>query len=330
MNWTDNYFTVFICTFQMPFFILISGYFFSKDIEHKTAFTVAKEKLKGVLIPILIWNTIFYIPISMLSLWQGWQSSDEIIHGFIPYLFEGLWYLWAYLLISLLMCIVCCFAKKESVRLFGYIGILIITHAGLGGFCHLDFMFPFFLLGYCIEKIEKKLSARMKTSIVLALALVFPVMVYLFRPEYSMYILGRAFDLSMGLIYIKAYAIRFLAGVTGSAFVGAVLYFLWHKVRRLTIVDYMLELGRWTMALYILHTLLISYFMRWLIDGMGIHAFFETYIHLTNFVISPIIVVVTFEVCKWIINLIKKTVLSNFIFGIKKHSLKKGMYQKFK
>ena len=54
-----------------------------------------------------------------------------------------------------MMCIVCGLAKKESVRLIGYVGILLITHAGLGGFCHLDFMFPFFLLGYGIEKAEK-------------------------------------------------------------------------------------------------------------------------------------------------------------------------------
>lgn len=48
MSWEDNYFTVFTATFQMPLFILISGYFFSKSSKRQTYPTIALKKLRSV------------------------------------------------------------------------------------------------------------------------------------------------------------------------------------------------------------------------------------------------------------------------------------------
>lgn len=96
------------------------------------------------MIPIVIWNTIFYIPISVLALWQGWQEISEILRGYIPYLFQGLWYLWAYLLISLLMCLVNFVVKEEIYRLLVYIVFIIVTHLRVGGVAF-GFYVPLFL-----------------------------------------------------------------------------------------------------------------------------------------------------------------------------------------
>ena len=318
MEWSDNYLTVFTTTFQMPLFIVISGYLFSKSTKRHTYSLIAKRKVKSILVPIIIWNSLFYMPISALSLWQGWQTINEILLGYVPYIFEGLWYLWAYLLISLFMCLINSLLKNEIHRLLGYIVLIAVTHLGVGGCYHLDFMFPFFLIGYYYEKSAKRIPIKWKKVFATIACLFFPVFLSMFRPEFSMYLLGNMFEITELNYYFWACIIRFFAGVTGCVFISLTIYVLYKISHNKTITTRFSCIGKMTMELYILHTFLVSYLMRWIIDGVGIHGYFIEHSHLTNFLFAPIVVTFVLIICVGMIRIINKIpVLSGIVFGLK-------------
>ena len=95
---------------------MISGYLFYNSTQRQSYKTLVQKKIGGALIPTLFWNSVIYVPISMLALWQGWQTVFDVAKGYFPYLFEGLWYLWAYFLCSTILCVVNMIAPKIKSR----------------------------------------------------------------------------------------------------------------------------------------------------------------------------------------------------------------------
>lgn len=178
-------------------------------------------------------------------------------------------------------------------------------------------MFPFFLIGYYCEKIISKVSAKLGIVIATVAGAIFPIFMYFFHPEYSMYLL-EAFDITKIFYYVKAYAIRFMVGITGCALISVVLWIIWRRLQKRAVSNRLVFIGTLTMELYILHTFFVSYLIHWLFDGLGLHAFFCMHTHFTNFVIAPVITIGVILVCTGIIQIINKIpVLSTIMFGLK-------------
>ena len=57
-NWERNVLELFICSFHMPLFIAVSGYFFLNSVKRKTPCDFFKSKFQHLMIPSLTIGTI--------------------------------------------------------------------------------------------------------------------------------------------------------------------------------------------------------------------------------------------------------------------------------
>lgn len=173
---------VFIYTFHMPAFILISGYF-SKKI-HQQGY-IAKL-VKKLLIPYAVFQVIYTLYYSLLF-------EDNISFSFfIPR--WGLWFLLSLLLWNILLYF---FSRiKYGLPLAIIVSLLIGYDAHVSEFLSLSrtfFFFPFFMMGYYLKK-EHFLTLKSRTHIIIGylLAIFTFVIIYCFVPvEARLWLLGK-------------------------------------------------------------------------------------------------------------------------------------------
>lgn len=323
LPWNNNYFSITTTTFQMPFFILISGYLFYASTKRQSYQKIIKKKASTVLVPIVIWNTIFFIASTLVSIIRN-SSSGSIISNYFYYMFHSLWYLWVYLLISIIMCLVGLIIRRESIRIIIYIVIEIGAHFLFEYVFYFEFMFPFFLVGYYIAKNGEKLKGKVRTTILIVLAIVYPILRLFYIPEYSIYMLPSKMNLVEWVYFIKAYAIRFLAGISGTACCYLLARILWKSSEIIRESKNIRLVGKRTMELYILHSFIVSFLIKKVVAFLKLNEFFVERLFITNFVFALLLAVFVLIGCLLITKAIYKIPkIGSIVFGIKKTVNKK-------
>jgi len=120
------------------------------------------------------------------------------------------------------------------------------------------------------------------------LILIYPILRFLYRPEYSMYITGVLFDSGNAGYTLYAYLIRFLAGLSGCAAVYTGSKWFYHFLcGKKLMKNFLCRIGEYSMAIYILHGYMIDaiYVMA---ERYGIGTFMVRNLELLNFVVAPI------------------------------------------
>ena len=136
---------VFVRTYDMPFFILISGIFMAKSVDKYVPWKNILNKLSSILIPLVFWNVLFYlIRLAVASvLGSGVFSKDAFMAAL-----TGSWFLWAALLCSCLMIVICGLFKTMAMRLVASIVISVLFLFVPKDLWNIAFMFPFYALGF--------------------------------------------------------------------------------------------------------------------------------------------------------------------------------------
>ncbi|MCM1188847.1 MAG: acyltransferase family protein [bacterium] len=104
LDYTRNRLYLLIYSFHMPLFMFMAGYFFKKSMQKYSFKNLLIRQAKGLLIPLFVWNTIFYYFWYAIHMLQG-KEEGPVLRGWL-YSMRGLWFLSSLFICSLIVLVV--------------------------------------------------------------------------------------------------------------------------------------------------------------------------------------------------------------------------------
>jgi fucose 4-O-acetylase-like acetyltransferase len=233
MNQSGYILLCFMRTYDMPFFMILSGYFLRKSQERGSTWKVVTNRISTLVVPIVIWTFA--------------RGSLNV--------FGGMYYfLWA----VVCSCVVCATASGISscapdklrmpLQLFVYVGAVVLMHLIKMPY-NLFYLFPFFALGYLCSRLRFSLPEPIEMCLLLAWVLC----MCFWHTNYTPWqINGVAWKGDSWVIVIYLY--RFVLALLGVHFVWKICdgIRIWLKVDS-WMGQVITNAGRESMAMYLLH-----------------------------------------------------------------------------
>lgn len=247
-NWDDRLFD-FICIFDMPLFIAVSGYFTFFSINRYSFREYALNRFLFLFIPMVSWS--FVHAVIQVSI------SGNIVHLF-AYAFTDIcrvyWFIWAIILHSMFIGLL---NKLKMDNIYVLLGTLLISAFIPSGRLPyvlpiINTMYPFFVLGYIIA--SKKLHEQViqNKSIVLSM-IVASFVLYLFWDNQSNYYINSSGIDNMGFTLY-----RLLGGTFISVAVAIAFYYIYKKVGSFSITGFLIQAGKNSLTIYLAQMMLIN------------------------------------------------------------------------
>lgn len=279
--------------YDMPFFMILSGYFLFKSIEKKSFKNLFWEKITKLLIPILLWNWIIHFP---------YPST------------ESFYFLWAVFISSILTITIHTITQqlklKLYVRLFLFLGVILSLFLLPYQQFNLFYLYPFFVLGYLSNTIQVKLKF-------IPLFILFVISICLWEPEYSPW---KTNPTTLNGHFTLIYLFQFFIGAIGSF----VMWRIWSFIFKSNpIINLITKTGKETMALYILQTIAIEIILSKIIryvqteiwDGINYLTVSPKNTYLMAYVMAPIIAFISIVILYKIIIITKSNTCLSKIWG---------------
>ena len=294
-----------IYTFHMPLFMFISGYFFKSSLDKRSLIEIIKLKIIQLGIPIFIWTCFYYVE-DLIYTGDRFQ-----IKQLFNLLFRRLWFLTAYLILSIFIAIVWQFFKKYSkgfVLTCGLLGFLIlIVPDWLFSAVYFKFMYPYFVAGIFAMAFKEQLESY-KKQIFIVSTVVFLLLLIGFKDNYYVYTSGMYLPFGEGFLeqlYIIYY--RYFIGLAGTIMVMGILGYLYSLGHNHLFV----KLGKYTMEIYIVHIFFLNYLYRFQAQNL---LSMNQWIY--NLVYTPIVSALLTIICLGIIKLLyKNKYTKGILFG---------------
>jgi fucose 4-O-acetylase-like acetyltransferase len=308
---SDSYFSnpvfIFIYTFHMPLFMLLSGYFFANTVKKYETSKLIDNRFKTLFVPIFMWSLI---PVGILLLKSIIRQSIDILllKEILNILIYNLWFLWAIFFCSILTMII---SKRFSDSLCVYIGVLIVLTLLPDGWNvqYYKFMYPFFVVGYFWKKSLfgrcEMYLIKYKWLLFVALVISFIFLYHFYDYECYIYTSGIFVLKNGGLKQFWIDIYRWMIGFVGSAMVLWILYIVVrNKHNRIT--ESLAKLGENSLGIYILDNLINQYILMRVCGGVS----------GLNYVITGIETIIVLFVCYVVTKEIKKiSVLNRLLLG---------------
>lgn len=253
--WIERY----LISFHMPLFMLVSGYLFYFSVQRHDELDIIKGRFGMFVWPILTMAVFHHLRGHIVHFDIASFLAD------IPYnLFNSLWFFWALMIITILVCLVHRFARDHWV---GYVVIIAFTLLlpnvyPLRAYVHL---LPTFVVAYMVAK-YRKVNTQIwggKTSALMCLFLLFMVVHLLMLQNFDyddMIYFSRYSLLGSTNLWadVSKDAFRFLIGIVGSLVVLIALH-LAIKVGLLRgkFMKYAKSVGSMTFGIYVFQDLLL-------------------------------------------------------------------------
>lgn len=311
----------FVRTYDMPFFILISGLFLSKSVDKYVWWKNILNKAAAILIPLILWRSIFYACNVVIGFVLN-GSLNISIGAFVGYL-SGSWFLWAAFICAMIMICICRIFKSQGLRLGAAIAVSVLCLFIPKDIFNISFMFPFFAIGFFLEWITSKINDKALDIIKSVSVLAFIAMYCFWKGEYSVwdspaYILGGD---TVHTLLITVF--RFVIGCTGCITVTFIIDFLFTRKGRVIgfINKHIVSAGSNTLVIYLFQGFALEFVfaacMEKAVEMLGYNPLVSN-LNLLGFVIAPIVAFVCMMVLNIIINLMKKIpCIGKYIFGFK-------------
>lgn len=294
---------ILIVSFHMPIFMMLSGFFFIKSIRHKSFSQQILVRSRQLLLPCFAWALISVI------LFYPFQSNPTNWIGAIKQVFHNTGSFW-----FLRSVFVCFMVTLISFRLFRkdyvacIVSIIFILLLPDNFRLALDkFMFPFFWMGYFLNKHINYLTLHRKKVIIGSL-LLFVFMLFFWEKKYYIYITGMSFyEVQAGgkLLFFdflpRLYVIlfRYLIGMMGSI----LMFFLLQSIYRPKIFTQIENAGRKTLGIYVIHLFLMGFLItRFTLNHLGI---------VYDLIITPVTAMLLIVLCLGIIQIIQRNRFTN-------------------
>jgi fucose 4-O-acetylase-like acetyltransferase len=306
----ENPVHIFICSFHMPIFMLISGFFFDHVLGKRIDETI-KKKFLQLIVPCFGWSFILVLI----------QSLQMIHHGEFISLFtqiKQLLYETGTRFWFLRSVFICYVLAAISMKLFKYdyiacpVSILLFLLMTDNFRLALDkFMFPYFWAGYFIHKRIDWIDKYKKTLTGLSFIL-FIILLTFWKKENYIYQTGMSFYTiqNLHITFIPFFErltiilYRYLIGFAGSLF----FFLLLKQVFNPSIIIYQKfkVIGKYTLGIYLIHIFMTGFILTHLkITNMNLLIF--------NFTVTPLISLLLIVLCLFVIKLLQKNKLTTFL-----------------
>lgn len=254
-----------IYSFHMPLFTLISGYCMGMSLNgdkaNRPLGTLFLKQIKRILIPIIVWTTLFNIAeAAKLILVNGDTSYSEIFTNELTRYITDFWFLWAILVCSIIVILCLRLSNTTKVIVFTVlviIGMLIPTNL----WAQLTFVFPYYVLGYMWYSKNSKpvtMFEGKKGIVYLVVSGVAWIGMLLFYTKDSyVYTTGISVIGKPEQIFNDLF--RWVIGLFGCVYIVGVVYFIYSINILKKLVSY---LGTKTMGIYIMSSYIFIFLPR--------------------------------------------------------------------
>ncbi len=290
---------VFVRTFDMPFFMALSGYFLKRSLEKRNALDVAINRVSMIAVPIVIWT---------------------LLRGNVN-VFSKYYFLWA-VMASGLICITvgkaCTVLPRRCAKAVEFIlySIAAILFHVVKVPWNMFYLFPFFIFGYYIQDARFELPRWWYA----ALGTIFVGALCFWETSYTPWQMG-AFAWKDDSWAIAVYVYRFGLGIVGVYVMSKVFDLMRaHLTRMQFVVRTITGCGSETLALYILQAIVIEQLLGMACDIAYKHhpvVLSHGIVNLVGYVIVPMMSFVALAGLLYAIRLMRRTFLLKYAFGFK-------------
>lgn len=257
----------FIHGFDMPLFMMISGYlFFSSCQKYNNKKKIIKKQICHIAYPLLVWSAINWI---YKCLYQ--RSGILYVEEFIKSLYNSLtelWFLWSILIISVLIAVVYFTVAIPVQRIICYIALffILIFIPGKIEPCKTMniWMYPYFLVGFMGHEMQERNFGEFPIPHLYKIRYIcfvlYPVLLHYFQNRHYIYISGlNPFHSEYGFInQIEIDLFRWLIGYVGIGFFSVVLQQFIYTLSTHNILCQVEKIGRVTLQIYVLQKLFLE------------------------------------------------------------------------
>ena len=269
----------FIYSFHMPLFMLISGYLCWGYVSRKSHKTYFLDKVKGILIPLIAWHTLFQV-VAILS---GTHISAYLF--FWSY-FHTLWFLRA-LLVCYTIILVIHKWGKDNTLLYLFLCLLLpfISNRIIPDV--FAFTIPYFIMGYVYCKYKKMLPIveRLSKSLVFYICIIVMlfILLYYFEDNYYAYVtktyLFNPDHTFLFMAFVNFY--RNCTAIVGCIFTLLSINYLQNNVLAKDNCQTLVTLGKISLCIYIIN----NYLNELLLIHLPVHNINYAYTILETFFI---------------------------------------------
>jgi fucose 4-O-acetylase-like acetyltransferase len=219
-NGKNNFFQdpvfIFIYSFHMPLFMMISGWVFFYSFSRKDFIEIVVDRFKQLVVPVMFWTVTFSFFVGLVK-YKG-HFLGTIFKVSVGDIYNGFWFLTVLFVISLAFSgIVKMLSKFQFVFLIVFWIFLLFLPDGYY-FSFVKFMYPYFLLGYYSNKYKENLR-EIKYQVGLLSIVSMGILLFCWRGEYYIYTTGMSFYGANLPDKILIVCYRYSAGLSGIGFV---------------------------------------------------------------------------------------------------------------
>lgn len=290
---SDIWIHIFFRTYDMPMFMLLSGYFLSKSIKKYSLYQLLRNKTTAILFPTLLWSLI--------------ESDFQTCFNY--------YFLYAIFCSSIMVSIIENTIRLKWAKDILYLLIIIGLHLIPYKFGNLPFLFPYFVLGYYGIILKKH----------------FPLFVFLpifvcclcfWSPHYNIWNSGAyLLNGNENMIFIIAFrTILTISGMVVFKEISASIYFYLERVSYDKISRFFQSIGKETLAIYILHVIVIRKLLVHVVSFFNSNYSFPMDYHWASFwgyFISPILSLFIIYISLSLTRFSKQNMFTEKLFGFR-------------
>jgi len=298
----NPWFYVFIRSYDMPMFAMISGMFLRSSLSRKKWGDVLVNKITTILIPAILWELIFGV------------IKRDIRFG------TSCWFLYAIFFSSIIIILIDGLLKNKHIQMFTMIMIAIMIHC-VPDYFHVAFLLIPTMVGYYFSEIKLLGSKGSKNMLYAILFMVWIIMLCFWQGKFSVwYVDGYILDDMKYSIPIVAY--RAAIGIIGSFAIMIILKFIYRNITIWRTLILRLEtIGRMTLEQYILQCFFVTYLGSALVRKIVERLSYNPFVYnegFVVFVIGPIIVCMTLILQQCVVAGINRIpMIGKYFFGFK-------------
>lgn len=285
-------------TYDMPFFMVISGLFFSLSIKRYNLLTLIKNKVTTIALPVAFWALA-------LSLGRSNPLSSS-------------YFVWAVFWSSVIMGVINNFVKKKYLQQLSYILIIIGLHLiSINPYTiyNLPYLFPYFVLGYYAWS-----WGEYGRKYVLYIIPIFVILLCYWDTQYTIWNIG-SFVLDNKNRVILAIIFRTALALTGIV-VASVVFDLLHSFlsdKYPRVNSFICNFGQETLGIYILHAFVIFRLLGFvvkLVEKSSGNIFASNHL-LLGYVLAPLFSLIVIFFLYHFIRVCKNNKYLKYLFGFK-------------
>lgn len=275
-----------IYTFHMPLFMLVSGYLFRGSVMRNRLSYNVKSRFTTLLIPIMLWSIIPYA----IRLMQGNDTGAWlVVRAYFTTCMGNFWFLWAVFYCSFIVIVVNrCF--NDSIIVYMLTALVMLVTPDLNRLHLYKFMYGYFIVGYMLRKgnILEKLRGIKKSAfeiITILAGIIYVSLLLLYSRDCYIYTSGYTLLCDNPFRQLGIDVFRFVIGLVGCTFWIMISMLIRSVVQKIYAfnndkfgkmvkgcIDFFAYIGRNTLGIYIISTLLFSYIAKplaWSLDGIN-------------------------------------------------------------